>query len=274
MPFLRYGLIGFASFIACRVRDEPSFFSRAVPAIRSSWDESKRYYVPSYHEPGFPAPSGIFRRSRLESREPVVIDSVQSADSMVALTFDACSTFRRPQADTSVIFQLLRSRTPATFFLGGRWMEAFPDLTRLIAETPFFEIGNHSYAHGHMNDVGRERMQWEIRYTQDVAWKLTGVAPRWFRAPYLEAGLDVVNIAADEGLTVVGGNLPSGDPDSMMTARLLVDRLARRVKPGSIIILHANRGGRHTAEALPKIIALLQTKGLHPVTMSTLVEEK
>lgn len=270
----RYRVLGCALLLSCGTSDRPSFFSHVIPAIHSSWEQSQRYYIPSYRESGFPAPAGILLRSGATPCIPVVIDSVQSFDSLVALTFDACSTLRPPQADTSVIFYLLRTQTPATFFLGGRWMEAFPDLTRRIAETSFFEIGNHSYVHGHLNEVNVERLRWEIRYTQDIAWKVTGVIPRWFRAPYLEADVRVVSAAAEEGLTVIGGNLPSGDPDSMMTAEMLVNRIDRLARPGSIIIMHANRGGQHTAAALSPIIAALRKKGLRPVTMSKLTEGK
>ncbi len=206
----------------------------------------------------------------LSPRWMETIDSVATKDSVVALTFDACSTLHPPRADTSVIYQLLRSKTPATFFLGGRWVEAFPELTRKIAGTSFFEIANHSYVHGHLTKVSPKRRRWEIRYTQDIIAWTTGITPRFFRAPYLESDSAVAATVAAEGLCMVAG-VATGDPDSMMTAARLVQRVSKLARPGRIFIMHTNRGGWHTAEALPSIIAQLQRKGYRLVTMSELV---
>lgn len=75
----------------------------------------------------------------------------------IALTFDSNMTdamLRRlntgkvkSYANVAVIDELQRRRTPATFFLAGKWVERYPDLTRRIAADPSFELASHSYAH-------------------------------------------------------------------------------------------------------------------------------
>jgi len=270
LKHLLKSVLGCVFLLGCQSRQDTGFFKRTLPAIRESLNLAHSVYVPAYSEQGFPAPAGIYRRMHLIPRLPRRIDSIATSDSVVALTFDACSTLRSPRADTSVIYQLLRSKTPATFFLGGRWVEAFPDLTRLMARTPFFEIANHSYAHGHLDSVSQERLLWEIRYTQDIIAATTGEPPVFFRAPYLESDSTVARVVAQEGLILIAGTA-TGDPDSLMTATLLTRRVDKLARPGSIFILHTNPGGWHTAEALHSIIDALNRKGLHPVTMSEMM---
>lgn len=74
----------------------------------------------------------------------------------IALTFDSNMTDAmlrwldtgkvQSDANVGVIDELQRSRTPATFFLTGEWVEHYRDLTRRIAADPSFELASHSYA--------------------------------------------------------------------------------------------------------------------------------
>jgi peptidoglycan/xylan/chitin deacetylase (PgdA/CDA1 family) len=51
-----------------------------------------------------------------------------------------------------------------------------------------------------------------------------------------------------------------------------INRLVReRVQNGSIIVMHANGRGWHTAEALPKMIGYLRDSGYTLVTVSKLI---
>jgi peptidoglycan/xylan/chitin deacetylase (PgdA/CDA1 family) len=52
----------------------------------------------------------------------------------------------------------------------------------------------------------------------------------------------------------------------------MVPWVVKQVQPGSIIIMHANGRGWHTAEALPAIIASLREQGYELVTISALLD--
>src|SRR5512140_988049 len=60
----------------------------------------------------------------------------------VALTFDACPAIG---FDTGIVHVLTETRTPATIFLSGRWMQSHISATQLLASIPYFELGDHSW---------------------------------------------------------------------------------------------------------------------------------
>jgi peptidoglycan/xylan/chitin deacetylase (PgdA/CDA1 family) len=87
---------------------------------------------------------------------PVVVHGRRDLP-QVALTFDADMTpsaLAKLQsgavdsyANTDLIEALRARKVPATMFLGGLWMQAYPELTRELAADPMFELGTHSWSH-------------------------------------------------------------------------------------------------------------------------------
>jgi peptidoglycan-N-acetylglucosamine deacetylase len=202
---------------------------------------------------------------------PRVIAHGDRKTKRIALTFDACSTGEPSQYDERVTNVLIATRTRATLFLGGVWMEGQPDHTRQLASNPLFELGNHSYLHPHMTRIGSERIRDELLHTQAVLFTLTGRQPALFRPPYGEYDSNLVNMAAECGLTTVQFDLASGDPDKNFAKETLIDWVTSSARGGSIIVMHINRRGWHTAEALPEIIARLRAHGFELVTVSELL---
>jgi peptidoglycan/xylan/chitin deacetylase (PgdA/CDA1 family) len=190
----------------------------------------------------------------------------------VALTFDACATRQPSGYDERVTQILLETQTPATIFLGGKWMEEHPEQTKLLESTPLFELGNHSYLHPHMREASDERIRKELCRTQDVMYAMTGRQPTLFRPPYGEHDDRIVRIAAAMGLTTVEYDLPSGDPSPEATKEKLIEYVTTMARSGSIIVMHINGRGWHTAEALPDIIARLRKRGFVFVTVTQLLQ--
>lgn len=190
----------------------------------------------------------------------------------VALTFDACSGIRRPSLDADVQSVLTRMEVPATIFVSGSWAERAPGLVRELAENPLFEIGNHSYSHPHLTRLNDERLMEEIQWTQDVLFRLTGKTPRLFRAPFGEVDDRLVRGAALLGLRTIQFDVESGDPDPHVTRDRMISWVVRKSKSGSIVVMHINRKGRHTAEALPDIIRALRSRGFELVKVSDLLQ--
>ena len=81
-----------------------------------------------------------------------------TSQKVVALTFDADMTVKMRDElksgkvtswyNANVIAVLKQDNVPATLFLTGLWIEAYPDVTKTLAQDPLFEFGNHSYSHG------------------------------------------------------------------------------------------------------------------------------
>ncbi|MDZ7359319.1 MAG: polysaccharide deacetylase family protein [candidate division KSB1 bacterium] len=202
---------------------------------------------------------------------PEVVAHGDRGEKKIALTFDACSTRLPSHYDERVTQVLVDTKTPATIFLGGKWMEDEPEHTKYLASLPQFELGNHTFLHPHMPQVSEERMREELRWTQEVMYTLTGRQAKFFRPPYGEYNDRVVKIAAAMGLTTVEFDLASGDPDAHITKEKLIEYVTNSAKNGSIIVMHINQRGWHTAEALPEIIAKLRARGFKLVTVGELI---
>ena len=201
---------------------------------------------------------------------PQVITHGNRASKTIALTFDACQTRKMAGYDAKIIAILRETHTPATLVLGGRWMETHPAATRDLAADPLFEIGNHSYLHPHMTTLTPARMRQELQETQDVQYRLTGRQGIIFRPPYGEYNPTLVAQAAQLGLKTLTWEVVTGDPDPHITAPSIIKTVLTRAKPGSVVIMHMNGRGWHTAEALPAVIRGLRKRGYRFVTVSQL----
>jgi len=190
----------------------------------------------------------------------------------VALTFDLCQKPEYPAwFDRKIYDVLLHYNIPATFFMGGDWMRTHTDETLLLAANPLFEMGNHSWDHPDLPDLNEAQISAEIVKTQDMLYKLTGRQARLFRLP---SGLHndlVLSVIAWHGLYTIQWDVETGDPDPTIGAARMNQAVRERVQNGSIIIMHANGRGWHTAEALPEMIEYLQNQGYTLVTVSQLI---
>jgi peptidoglycan/xylan/chitin deacetylase (PgdA/CDA1 family) len=189
----------------------------------------------------------------------------------VALTFDACATQAPSGYDDALVRVLVESRTPATLFLGGKWMLEHADETRRLAAAELLELGNHSFLHPHLTRIPAERVRQELEWTQIVLYSLTGRQASLFRPPYGECDARLAGIAAELGLTTVQFDLASGDPDPAASKDRLVRSVTAGVRNGSMVVMHMNGRGWHTAEALPAIIDELRRKGFSLVRAGDLI---
>ena len=193
---------------------------------------------------------------------------------VVALTFDACSTDGPSKYDERITQVLLAMNAPATLFLGGKWMEEWPEQTRYLASIPQFELGNHTFLHPHMTTVSDQRVREELQWTQEIMYTLTGRQATLFRAPYGEVDERITRLAAEAGMTTIQYDLASGDPDMNITKNRLVEYVTTVAKNGSIIVMHINGRGWQTADALPRIIKRLRKRGFKLVTISELMRQQ
>ncbi len=202
---------------------------------------------------------------------PTVVAHGSRRERLVALTFDACATRQPSGYDEALVRVLLETRTPATFFLGGKWMLEHPDATRRLASEELFEIGNHGFLHRRLTQLDDAAVQQELAWTQTVMVSLTGRQGRLARAPYVEIDERVARICAQMGLTPVQCDLASGDPDPALSAERLRRHVVDSARNGSIVVMHVNGRGRRTAEALPGIVAGLREKGFELVTVGEML---
>ena len=190
----------------------------------------------------------------------------------VALTFDVCQKPEYPAwFDRAIYDVLLRYNVPATFFMGGDWMRTHPEETRLLAANPLFEMGNHSWDHPDLPDLSEAQISQEIVKTQNMLYKLTGRTAHVFRLPSGLYNDLTLSVLAWHGLYTIQWDVETGDPDPTIDSARMNGAVRERVQNGSIIIMHANGRGWHTAESLPEMIEYLQSQGYTLVTVSQLL---
>ena len=204
--------------------------------------------------------------------EGVLITHGDRSKPMVALTFDACQSKESVAGyDVAIIRTLTETNTAATLFLGGLWAESHPEETRLLAQVPYFELGNHSYSHPDFAAIPPEVMTEEITLTQEIIYELTGRWPTLFRLPFGTYTQEALDVIAGQGLRIIQWDAVTGDPDPNISAEDIIRAVETQARNGSIIIMHMNERGWHTAEALPTVIEKLRNKKFQLVTVSELL---
>jgi len=203
----------------------------------------------------------------------LVIEHGRRDSREIAITFDACPTTLSDEYDEKVIDVLLSERMPATLFLSGRWVEKNPEKVKFLAAQPQFEIANHAFWHPHLLEKDDDRILRELKRTQAIIKKMTGMTPHYFRPPYGEVDGRVAAIAQKTGLATIQYDIASGDPDAGLSPQRIIKSILRDAKSGSIIVFHMNKKGVHTAEVLPDIIDGLRKKGFTLVTVGELLSK-
>jgi peptidoglycan/xylan/chitin deacetylase (PgdA/CDA1 family) len=188
----------------------------------------------------------------------------------VALTFDDGPNI----TTTLAVMRILdAAHVKGTFFEVGRAIDAYPQITRALY-THGQLLGNHSYHH--------DEWRWldprypELQRTQAAFQRAIGECPAYYRPPHGDRTPFVAHAVNDRHMRMVLWNVSSGDwatTDAGKVAR----RTLRKVKPGSIILLHDGLDGHPAVDrtvlvrALPMILAGLRAKHLVPVGLDQLL---
>jgi peptidoglycan/xylan/chitin deacetylase (PgdA/CDA1 family) len=200
-----------------------------------------------------------------------VFVSGSRAGNRVALTFDLCPRRTNPAFQADVVDFLERRRIPATFFASGAWAQANPESLARLASIEFFEIGLHGDQHRNLADATDEQIVREIEDGRAALLRL-GVHPQAiFRPPYAEAPSALGRVARSLGVIAVTGDAALGDPNPLRNASLMQRDGIRWIQAGSLVILHANGGGRQTRETLEGLTSLMLRRGYEFVRVSDLV---
>ena len=227
---------------------------------------------PSATSTSTPIPTSTSTPNPTPTLPAVLITSGDWVSPYVALTFDMCQDPLYPAGfDAAVVDVLQRYDVPATFFMGGDWMRTHPEETKLLAANPNFELGNHSWSHPDFTKLSEQEIGQEIEMTEDMLFQLTGRHSRVFRHPYGLYNEQTLRAVAEHGLYTIQWDSVTGDPDPNFDAATILAEVQRTARKGSIIIMHANGRGWHTAEALPQIIEYLKSEGYTLATVSQLI---
>lgn len=201
------------------------------------------------------------------SAKALPVYSVGRSDMCIALTIDAAWSTDKTQF---ILDTLKKYDIPATFFLCGVWVHAYPDYVKAIAEAGH-EIGNHSLTHPHMNSLSEAQIAEELNKLNDEIEELTGKRCTLFRAPFGEYNDQVINTAHKLGFEVIQWSRDTIDWKEGRSAQTILDAVLPKLSSGDIILCHNN--GYELETYLPKLIETAQAAGYRFVTVSELLLE-
>jgi len=215
------------------------------------------------------AAAGLWPRSQLLGPNLIRLPLGDGASGRAAITIDDGPD---PEVTPRVLMQLAEHGARATFFCVGERVERYPGLAREIVAGGH-DIENHSQRHRHnFSLLGPAGMSAEISRAQAGIERVTGIAPRFFRAP---AGLR--NPFLDPILARLGLRLAAWTRRGFDTvnpdAEAVLRRLTRPLGNGDILLLHDGNAARTRngkpviLEVLPRLLDALAEKRLRPVTL-------
>ena len=163
-----------------------------------------------------------------------------------------------------------------TFFELGQTMEKNPSVVRDVYERGH-EIGSHTYSHSQLNKLTPEKLDEEIKKTQDLCFQLTGDEPSLVRPPYGARNETVKSAFESYGLTMI---LWDGDTEDWRYskkadgAQVVCDNIIRdataNTGDGNIILIHDIH--ENSVKGLEMALKKLSKQGYQFVTVSDLLK--
>lgn len=213
------------------------------------------------------------RRIPLGEGRAGVVSRIRTAAPLVALTFDDGP---HPAVTSAVLDLLAATRTPATFFVIGRFVEARPELVRRIVAGGH-EVANHTWSHRVLTIIPAREAADEIGRGGRAIAAVTGMRPAWVRPPQGSATDATVRAARTQDQRVA---LWSVALDEGAIRDRPLDAQARRLGPGDVILAHdvcPTASAAECAELIPRALARLRAfidavraRGYRFVTLSEL----
>lgn len=194
-----------------------------------------------------------------------ICQSSNKNDKEIAITFDD-----GPHEKTEEILDiLLKNNAKATFFCIGKQIEKHPlILERIIAEG--HNVGNHSYSHSNWNGFfSSNKIASEIEQTKKIIAQFTNKKTRLYRPPFGVTNPNIAKAIAKTNQIVIGWNVRSLDT-VIDNETLILERIKKRVKPGSIILLHDT--SEKTVSVLEQLLLFLQSEGYKTKTIEELLD--
>lgn len=184
---------------------------------------------------------------------------------LVALTFDD-----GPGPYTAIALRELREiGAHATFFLVGDSIARFPGAA--TPEREIAAIGDHTMSHPNLAALAPAAAIAEVQDGRQAALDAVGPPVDLFRPPYGSHTPAIDAQVSRDGMVEILWDVDSTDSRVTPPAdyREISRTVRRNIRPGSIVLMHENRG--QTIRALRGILPSLQRRGLQPVTVPELL---
>jgi len=186
----------------------------------------------------------------------------------VALTFDDGPN---PLYTPDILAELKRYHAQGTFFLVGKMVQQYPDLTlQILADG--HELANHSYTHPNLLKISQNELIAEVLRTRTVIKEVTGRQTHLFRPPGGNIDPAVVRQLRALDYNIVYWDINAGEYRKLPPAEQATQIMAK-IRPGSIVLLH-NGLVDGTLNFLGILLNQLNQRGYACVTVSDLLSTR
>ncbi|MBA3890850.1 MAG: polysaccharide deacetylase family protein [Gemmatimonadaceae bacterium] len=198
-----------------------------------------------------------------------LVDRVETAEMRVALSFDDGPA---PAAIDSILSVLGERRVRATFFINGAPAAEHPGLAAQLVSSGH-ELGNHTWSHRRMVMRRQAFYRDEVVRTDSLIRAAGHQGPIYFRPPYGYKLFGLPWLLQRTGRTTVTWDIePDSYSEVAATSEGIVLHVLERVRPGSIIILHAWFPSRATSlAAIGPLVDSLHARGYRVGTVRDLL---
>lgn len=186
----------------------------------------------------------------------------KTADRVVYLTFDDGPA----GAETESVLDVLKSKgAVATFFIIGKKVSGQESSVKRIIDDGH-SIGIHTYSHANTFPLYSKRLMVnDIDECKSILDRLSGRDVRLFRPPFGVVNPTIAYAVKKLGLETVGWSIRSFDTRDYRqddkSRNLVLDRIIRQLKPGSVILLHDRLPGE--SALVSRLLDLLDAAGYH-----------
>jgi peptidoglycan/xylan/chitin deacetylase (PgdA/CDA1 family) len=189
----------------------------------------------------------------------------KTINKQIALTFDD-----GPHKHTLKLLKVLKEKNvKASFFCIGKHVENHPEIVKKIYADNHI-LGNHSFYHGDtFSFQSTEKITKELKETNDLIFKLIGIKPKLFRAPYGVSNPMIGEAIQKMGFLSIGWSVRSFDT-FFSDEDAIFNRISKQIKPGSIVLMHDNLA--KTSSLVSKLITYCAKNQYEIVPLSALLE--
>jgi peptidoglycan-N-acetylglucosamine deacetylase len=215
--------------------------------------------------------AGVVPRSGVLGPNLIRLPASSAGLRQVALTFDDGPD---PHVTPAVLDLLDGAGARASFFCIGRRAAAFPEIVGEIVRRGH-SVENHSHLHANAFALyPPAALTRELARAQAAITRITGRAPRFFRAPMGVRSPLLDPVLSRLGLRQVTWTRRGYDAVSH-NSQAVLRRLVRGLAAGDVLLLHdgrgalARRGGPIVLEVLPALLDRIAAAGLRSVPLPT-----
>jgi peptidoglycan/xylan/chitin deacetylase (PgdA/CDA1 family) len=203
---------------------------------------------------------------KIVSRSVAVPVDITSKEKSVLLTIDDGPTPRTIE----VMAILKKHNANAIFFINGNHDKDNIGVIEQI-NNEGFSVGNHTWSHLNLKkEKDPEKIEKEINKTTDLITKLTGIPPRFFRAPYGESNPYIRKIIQDDGMIFMDWSGATMDWNKSTEEKdVFVNNVMNNIHSGSIILIHEHPWSVTNLDAL---LTTIESKGYTYIDPKNIIE--